>query len=232
MAGNSPSTVLITGANRGLGLEFARQYAAAGWRVHAACREPKQALELAELEGEVHVHKLDVTHARQVAALARELDDQAIDVLIDNAGMGEPDRGALGDIDYDAWEAVLRVNVLGALRVAEAFTDHVARSSGKTIVGLSSRLGSIGLNSEGGRYVYRSSKAALNAALRSLAGDLRDRGVIVVAMSPGWVKTDMGGPSAPLAPEKSIAGMREVIGRLTLKDSGRFLDYAGEEIPW
>lgn len=232
MASKSPKTVLVTGANRGLGLEFARQYAAAGWRVHAACREPKRALELMELAGEVHVHKLDVTHPKQLAALARELDDEAIDVLIDNAGMGEPGHRSFGHLDYDAWDEVLRVNVLGAIRVAEAFTDHVARSKRKTIVGLTSRLGSIALNTDGGSYAYRSSKAALNAALRGLAADLRDRGVIVIAMSPGWVKTDMGGASAPLSPADSIGGMRAVIERLTLEDSGRFLNYAGEELPW
>ncbi len=229
-------SVLITGANRGLGLEFARQYAEAGWRVHATCRNRVAAAALNALaegaSGKVTIDDLDVAEHGQIAALAETLGEAPIDVLLNNAGVSQPGHESFGDIDYARWQATLRVNTLGPARMAEAFIEHVARSERKLIVCISSRLGSITASASGGRYIYRSSKAALNAVVANLAADLRSRGVTVVALHPGWVRTDMGGPNAPLGPTESIAAMRSVIDRLTPADTGRFLNYDGSGIPW
>jgi len=225
-------SVLITGAGRGIGLEFARQYAETGWQVHATCREPKSASELLTLPGEVTVHKLDVTHPKQIGHLQRELEGVPIDLLINNAGVIGPRERSIGNMDYDAWEEVLRINTLAPIRIAEAFLDNVLASDKKLIVSITSVYGSIGSNNSGGSYVYRSSKAALNAAMRSLAIDLQDEGVTVVVFHPGWVRTDMGGPNATVTPQDSVAGMRALIDLLKPSQSGRFYGYDGAEIPW
>jgi len=224
--------VLITGAGRGIGLEFARQYAETGWHVHATCREPKSASELLTLPGEVTVHKLDVTHPKQIGHLVRELEGVPIDLLINNAGVIGPREHSIGNMDYGAWEEVLRINTLAPIRIAEAFLDNILASERKLIVSLTSVYGSIGSNNSGGSYVYRSSKAALNAAMRSLAIDLRDEGVTVVVFHPGWVRTDMGGPNATVTPQDSVAGMRALIDLLKPSQSGHFYGYDGAEIPW
>jgi NAD(P)-dependent dehydrogenase (short-subunit alcohol dehydrogenase family) len=225
-------TALVTGANRGIGLEFVRQYAGDGWRVLAACRDPDGAKDLKKVKGTVDIHRLDVTDADQVAALARALKGEPIDLLINNAGVYGPRDDRLGHMDYAAWEATLRVNTIAPFRVTEAFLPNVVASERKLIVSITSGLGSIERNTDGGIYAYRSSKAALNAVVRSLAADLRGKRVIVVVFSPGWVKTDMGGRGAPVAPRDSIAGMRAVIARLGPADSGRFFNYDGSPIPW
>ena len=224
-------TVLITGANRGLGLEFARSYAADGWRVHACCRHPEKAKPLKAVEGDLVVRKLDVTDGLRVAGLARELADEAIDVLLNNAGVYGP-RSDFGETDFDDWLDVLKINTIAPLRMAERFVEQVARSDRKLIVSISSGMGSIAMNDEGGRYPYRTSKAALNMVVKGLAADLAARGIIAVALSPGWVQTDMGGPNADLTPEESVAGMRAVINGLTPDDSGRFFNYQSEDRPW
>ncbi len=224
-------TVLITGANRGLGLEFARSYAADGWRVHACCRHPEKAKALKAVEGDLLVRKLDVTDGLRVAGLARELADEAIDVLLNNAGVYGP-RSDFGETDFDDWLDMLKINTIAPLRMAERFVEQVARSDRKLIVSISSGMGSIAMNDEGGRYPYRTSKAALNMVVKGLAADLAARGIIAVALSPGWVQTDMGGPNADLTPEESVAGMRAVIDGLTPDDSGRFFNYQSEDRPW
>lgn len=224
------STVLITGASRGLGLEFARSFAADGWTVHAACRQPARATALAELAPQVERHRLDVTDALQVAALARRLAGEPIDLLLNNAGVYGP-KTAFGESDYESWLGIFNVNTLGPMRMAEAFVEHLAKSERRLIVNVTSRLGSIAENS-GGRFAYRSSKAALNMVGNSLAIELKPRGITVLMVHPGWVQTDMGGPSASITPEESIAGLRKVFDRATPADSGRFFDWKGEEIPW
>jgi len=227
-----PSSVLITGAGRGIGLELARQYAAEGWRVHATSRDADGARPLEGIEGDVVTHRLDVTKGVQVSALARDLKGEPIDLLINNAGRtGARDR-TFGSLDYESWEEIFRVNTLGPLRVAEALVDLVAASKRKLIISLSSRMGSIGANKDGGSYSYRSSKAALNAAMKSLSIDLARRKITVVVFHPGWVRTDMGGRSASLSPKKSVEGLRTVIDGLKRSDNGRFLNYDGAEIPW
>ena len=225
-------TVMITGANRGLGLEFVRQYAAEGWRVIATCRSPADAGALAEVKGAVEVHPLDVAGYATIATLASVLDGQAIDLLVNNAGIYGRRPADLGTIDYHGWGEVMRVNVMGPLKVAELFASHVARSGLKLMVAISSRMGSIAENDSGSAYIYRSSKAALNAVMKSLSIDLKARGIAVVAFHPGWVATDMGGAGAALDAPESVAAMVKTIAALGPKDGGRFINYDGTEVPW
>lgn len=219
-------TVLITGASRGIGREFARQYEAGGWRVIATCRDPSSY----DLDGEVY--PLNVTDPESVAALHRELRDEGIDMLINNAGIYGPRGLELGGLDYGAWEEVLRTNLLGPIRIAETFAHHLTASKIKKMVFISSKVGSIADNTSGGAYLYRSSKTALNMAVKSLSLDLSDKGIICILLHPGWVKTDMGGSSALIDAATSVAGMRAVIDRATSADSGRFFNYDGNELPW
>jgi len=230
-------TVLITGANRGVGLEFARQYAAHGWRVLATCRDPATAAELKTLAAAtagVGVHPLDVTDAPAIARLADQLRDQPIDLLIGNGALyGPRDRKEFGRIDYAAWAEVMDVNVMGPMRVAEAFVDHLAASERRLLILISSRVAALGEDVTGtSKYIYRSSKAALNAVMKSLAGELAGRGIVVAALHPGHVRTRMGGPGAGLTPEASVAGMRRTIDALSPTRSGGFFNYDGTPIPW
>jgi NAD(P)-dependent dehydrogenase (short-subunit alcohol dehydrogenase family) len=224
-------TALITGANRGLGLEFTRQYAADGWTVHATCRDPEGAGALKALGGDVHVHALDVAEPEQLHYLAAGLGDTPIDVLINNAGIFG-DRSGFGGVDLDAWGRAFQVNTIAPYRVALALVDNVAKSEQKVIANVTSKMGSIADNTSGGCYVYRSSKAALNMVTKSLALDLAGRGIKAIVLHPGWVATDMGGAGAPLQPQPSIAGMRQVIAGLDASKSGRFWNYDGTEVPW
>jgi NAD(P)-dependent dehydrogenase (short-subunit alcohol dehydrogenase family) len=224
-------TVLITGANRGIGLEFARAYAADGWIVHACCRHPDKAKELKALRKSIKTHRLDVTDGLQVASLARELADTPIDLLLNNAGIYGP-RSGFGETDYDEWLEVLKVNAQAPLRMAERFVEHVAKSERKVIANISSRMGSIGENSSGGSYIYRSSKAALNMVTKSLSIDLAARGITVVSFHPGWVQTDMGGEGADIPPTESVEGMRKVIAGLARQNSGGFFNFDGKPIAW
>lgn len=224
-------TVLITGANRGIGLEFAKQYHAAGWNVIATAREPKGADDLRGIDKDLDIVRLDVTDPDSVAALIATLKDQPIDLLINNAGLGGG-VSALADVKADEYERVLQVNAIGPMRVTQALLPNLKAGKGKTVVSISSGLGSIANNTGGGFYGYRESKAALNMFMRTIAAELKDDGFICIAMSPGWVKTDMGGENAQLTPEESISGMRKVIDGLKAADSGRFWNHDGKELPW
>lgn len=225
-------TTLITGANRGLGLEFARQYSENGWRVIATCRRPEMAHKLETLCCNVETHLLDVTDFAHVENLAHALDHEKIDLLINNAGVYGPQSAGLGELDYEEWEQVLKVNAISPLKICESFADHVASSGLKIMAAITSKMGSISDNTSGGSYFYRSSKAALNAAMKSLAYDLKPRGITVAILHPGWVRTDMGGNNALIDADESVAGMRKVIASLKLEDSGKFLSFDGAEIPW
>lgn len=230
-------TTLITGANRGIGLEFSRQYAASGWNVLACARHPESSAQLNELAaqypGRIQIWRLDVEDHAGIAKLSGALDHASIDLLINNAGVySDNDAKGFSHTDYDEWARVFRINTMAPLRMAEAFAAQVSRSNMKSIVCLSSIMGSVSDNSSGGNYLYRSSKAALNMVVKSLAIDLKAMGVISVVFHPGWVQTDMGGPNAAITAEQSVSGMRQVIDDLRLSDSGKFLDYAGREIPW
>ena len=218
-------TILITGAGRGLGLELARQYAEDGWKVLGTVRNSK---------AQPHLHetlRLDVTDAAQVEQLASRLKGVPIDVLFCSAGIIGKRGMALGKFDYASWDEVLRVNLLGAAALTEALLDNVTASERKLIAMMSSRLGSI-TESSGMTLPYATSKAALNLLAKGLAATLVSRGIIVAALSPGWVRTDMGGESAPLTPETSVRGLRKVIGGLKREDSGKFFSYDGSTIPW
>ena len=225
-------TVFITGASRGLGLEFAGQYAKEGWHVIATCRNPAEADALKNIEGDIRIETLDVDDAKSVSALKSSLGNEAIDVLINNAGIFGPRNPTPDTMDYDAWGEALRTNTMAPLRIADAFAPNVARSGLKTIVTLSSILGSIAENAAGGDYIYRSSKAAVNAVMKSLSIDLAGEGIKVVMLHPGWVQTDMGGPEATIAPPESVTGMRAVIAGIREGDSGRFFNYDGSPMPW
>lgn len=223
------ATILITGAGRGLGLELARQYAEDGWTVIGTVRNAAGAAELAKLGARAIT--LDVSDTAEVKTLSAQLKGIPIDVLFCNAGIiGKPGT-ALGSFDYAAWQNVFRVNVLGAAAVIEALIDNVAASDRKTVAVMSSRLGSISQTS-GSTLPYSTSKAALNLLAKGLAATLAPRGIIVVALSPGWVQTDMGGAGAPLTPEASVRGLRKVIDGLQREDSGKFLSHDGSSIPW
>ena len=229
-------SVLITGANRGLGFEFAQQYLADGWQVYAACRDPGSASELRRLADasghKLRILNLDVTNLSSVKAAAAEVDGQAIDLLINNAGIGGPRGQTVGNIDYEAWAKVLDANTMGPMRVSEAFVDNVARSERKLIVTLTSGRGSIADNTSGGSVAYRSSKAAVNMAMRSLAIDLAPRGITCVVVNPGWVQTDMGGPRATITPAASVTSLRRLIDTLGPAQSGKFFNYNGREYAW
>lgn len=229
-------TLLITGANRGLGLEFVKQYAAAGWRVLACCRAPADAEALQALadasQGRVTLHALDVVDFSDIDALARQLRGTPIDLLINNAGIYPDRHGGFGQTDYDAWVLAFLVNTMAPMKMAEAFIGNLELGQGKTIATVSSKMGSVADNTSGGGYLYRSSKAAVNIVVKSLSLDLAARGIRAVVLHPGWVRTDMGGPNALITAETSVAGMRDVIERLTAADSGRFIGFDGEEVPW
>jgi NAD(P)-dependent dehydrogenase (short-subunit alcohol dehydrogenase family) len=230
-------TTLITGANRGIGLEFARQYAADGWQVLACSRHPENSDALNQLAArypdQITVHALDVTDHMQIEQLAQALASASIDLLINNAGVSLHSAiDGFGHTDYEAWIQTLRVNTMAPLKMAEAFGSQVARSNQKTIATITSKMGSIADNSSGGHYLYRSSKAAVNIVMKSLAIDLKPIGIITVVLHPGWVKTDMGGPNAWISAEESVSGMRHVISHLTRADSGKFIAYDGQVVPW
>jgi NAD(P)-dependent dehydrogenase (short-subunit alcohol dehydrogenase family) len=228
--------VLITGANRGIGLEMARQYAADGWRVYACCRQPERAPALSRLAadtaGRLSIHPLDVTNAAQVAALPAVLGDDSLDLLINNAGIYGQDDAGFGNTDVAAWLRTFEVNAIAPLKIMEALVDAVARSRRRVMACVSSKMGSMADNRSGGSYVYRSSKAALNAVVMSAAVDLRHRGIAVVALNPGWVKTDMGGPNAEITVTQSVTALRALLDRVGPADSGRFIDVDGSTIPW
>ena len=227
--------VLVTGANRGIGLEFVRQLVEDGHDVIATAREPQKASELNEIKNKhsdrLQLHALDISDAHSVTRVSEAVGDEPIDVLINNAGT-YPDSGRLGALDYEACLKGFEVNTLGALRVSEAFAGRVAHSHKRCIVNVTSQMGSIDDNGSGGSYAYRMSKAALNMATRSLARDLRSQNVIVFVIHPGWVQTDMGGPNAQISPERSVRGILSVVDHATMTQSGHFMNWDGDEIAW
>ncbi len=229
-------TILITGANRGLGLEFASQYAAEGARVFAACRSPAAADALRNVQrqaaGNLGILEMDVTDLESIRGAAAQLNEASIDVLINGAGIAGTQGQTTGNIDYKNWANVFDVNTLGPMRVLESFIEHIARSEKKLVITITSAMGSLADNKSGGSIAYRSSKAAVNMAMRSAAIDLAPRGISCVLLHPGWVRTDMGGPKAPLLPQESVKGMRRLIDTFGPKNSGRFYSYDGREYPW
>jgi NAD(P)-dependent dehydrogenase (short-subunit alcohol dehydrogenase family) len=223
-------TLFITGANRGIGLEFARQYAAGGWRVVATARDPGGAAELNAIAGDVAVRPLDLDADFFDIDWNSVVGTEPIDLFINNAGAMGPQR--LDTIeDAAAWLNTLAVNSVAPVVLAKAVLPLVGAARGK-LIAITSKMGSIADNGSGGYIAYRSSKAALNAAWRSLAIDVKSQGVTAAVLHPGWVRTRMGGSQAPLTPEQSVTGMRGVIERLGPDQSGSFFDYDGTPIPW
>jgi len=235
------STVLITGANRGIGLEHARQYAAKGWNVIGCCRNPAKSGDLNKLQQEysqtVEIYPLDVTSRQAVASLAMRLSDRTIDLLINNAGTFGP-KGApegmsyqsLYFMDYGIWRNMFEVNTVAPFHMSVAFRPHLDRSKQPVIINMSSGLASVENNVQGMSYAYRTTKAGLNMLTKGMAAEWPK--VIVVSMAPGWCKTDLGGPDAEVDTAESVRSQQQTIGKLNIENSGTFIDRTGEDIPW
>jgi NAD(P)-dependent dehydrogenase (short-subunit alcohol dehydrogenase family) len=222
-------TVLITGANRGIGLEYARQFAAKGYNVIGTARDPAAATELRAIIERIEA--LDVADAASVAALAKRLDGIAIDILINNAGVGGRDDNDLASVDFEQMQNTFAVNAFGPLRVIQSLMPNLRLGQRKLVIGMSSQLGSIE-RSNGGMYAYRASKTALNQFNKILASELGPQGFVFTVLHPGWVQTEMGGANATLTPQESVRGLVGVIEKLGPDDNGRFYDYQGKTIPW
>jgi NAD(P)-dependent dehydrogenase (short-subunit alcohol dehydrogenase family) len=223
-------TVLITGANRGIGLELTRQYAANGDTVLACCRNPDGAGELKSIKG-LEILPLDVTNDASVKALAARLKDRTIDVLINNAGIMGGDRQSRDDMNYGAWTEAFEVNAISPFRVSTTLLDNLRLSENPKLITVTSQMGMLSRRSTGS-YAYRSSKAAANKIFQVMAVELEEAGIIVCPVHPGWVRTDMGGPSASISAQESASGLRKVIAGLVMENSGRFYQYDGEELEW
>jgi len=229
-------TVLITGANRGIGLEHVRRFAGRGIHVFATARAPAKATELIEVaeasSGLVTVLPYDAADPGAPALIKAAVGSTPIDLLFANAGIMGDKTLALGSVDVEEVLQLVRINALAPLKLAEALTDNVASSTSKLIAFQSSQMGSISDNSSGGYYAYRVSKAALNMIAKGVANDLKSRGVIVLALHPGWVKTRMGSQIAPVTLDQCVLGQQSLFDRLTVADSGRFYNYDGKQLGW
>lgn len=220
-----------------MGIEWVRQYAEEGFRVFATCRHPAEAGDLkalAEKHKTITIHRLDVTKQDDISALARELLNDPVDILINNAGvyLEKYEDISLDKFRFADWELTLRVNTLGCFRVTQTLKPHVARSERRLVVAISSHMGSITEIETPDAYYYRSSKAALNAALKGLSLELKPFGIGVLILHPGWNNTRMGGPNAPFRPIDTVSGMRQIINRFDMRDTGKFFRFDGTEIPW
>ncbi|WP_064605256.1 SDR family oxidoreductase [Photobacterium sp. J15] len=227
--------VLITGANRGVGLALVNAYLDAGWHVFACCRKPDQAKELQQRQNETEtltLLTLDVTDHQAISSLSQQMADIPLDLLINNAGYYGPKGYGFGNTDADEWRKVFEINTIAPLKLAEAFYPQLKSENPGIIACISSKVGSMTENTSGGGYIYRSSKAALNSVVKSLSNDLLPEGIISVAFHPGWVQTEMGGPNALINTETSAKGMMQLINNLSKTDSGTFLDYQGKAIAW
>lgn len=228
--------ILITGCNKGIGLELVRQYLQEGWRVMATARKPERADELNNLlvnsKGKLTVYKLDVTDKVQRDKLANELAGVPIDILINNAGSWGQAGANFHNTDEQKWLNGFQVNTIAPMQMMQTFVENVGASERRIIANMSSKMGSIDDNGSGGSYVYRSSKAALNMVSKSAAIDLQPLGISVVILHPGWVQTDMGGPHGEINVQQSAQNLRKILSGVTLKDSGTFFDIDGSVIPW
>lgn len=229
------SSILITGANRGIGLELTRCFAQDTWRVFACCRENDKTDALHELSAEndqVSIHHLDVTKRAEIVRLAAALKDESIDILFNNAGIFGPEKQAFGETDPYGWLETFHVNAIAPMLISEAFVEMVARSQMRIIATMGSVMGSIAENSSGSHYAYRTSKAAVHMVMKGLSIDLADRGIITVALHPGWVRTRMGGADAPLSAAVSAQGLKKVLLGLDTEDSGCLIDSLGDKRDW
>jgi NAD(P)-dependent dehydrogenase (short-subunit alcohol dehydrogenase family) len=229
-------TILITGANRGIGLALARVFVGQGWEVIACCRRPAEAQDLQAVEavsgGGLTIRQLDVTKDEEIGSLAASLAGKGVDILFNNAGILGPEEQDFGKLDEEEWLAVFRVNTIAPYKLALALLDNVVLSHRRVIATIGSAMGSIGENSSGGYYIYRTAKAAVHMIMKNLSIDLAPRGVTAVALHPGWVRTRLGGPQAPVSPEESAAGLFALLTTLTPAKNGTLLDYQGREMAW
>ena len=236
------NTWLISGANRGIGLGYARQLLAMGDKVIAGVRDPENAESLTELARQypplLNVGRLDMNDWDSIDSFAGNLEEERIDYLINNAGMyggswtSDSHRQSIDNMDYELWEEIIRVNVIAQFRLTRALEGSLMRSGNALVVMMSSDLGSIGNNLQGQSYAYRTSKAALNMIGKSLAVELKERGIRVISMAPGWTQTALGGWNATWSVEDSVANQIKVITALGPEDTGRFLNLHGESVPW
>jgi NAD(P)-dependent dehydrogenase (short-subunit alcohol dehydrogenase family) len=225
-------TVLITGTNRGLGLEFVKQFAIEGYQVIACTRKINKKDELHQLQEKfktISICKLDIANFSSIDQFAK-LFKKPIDILINNAGI-YPD-SSVDHVDYKSWLDAFKINTLAAFKMTKAFLPHLKKGQLKKIASLTSKMGSIDDNSGGGEYIYRSSKTALNMVMKSLSIDLKPYDLSVITLHPGWVRTDMGGPNGLIEVDESVAGMKHQIDKLTIRTSGQFIAYDGKKIPW
>ncbi len=228
-------TVLITGSNRGIGLEFVKQYAENHYQVIAACRDPKSAKELNELAQSlpnIEVMPLDVINPEHIKHLQEKLANKKLDILINNAGIYDEHAQKIGNLAVKELLHVIEVNGIAPIKILEACLPALERGEQKTVANITSKMGSIDDNQSGGSYGYRSSKVVLNMLTKSAAIDLVDKKIKVFALHPGWVKTDMGGENALINPEESVKGLRHLIDTFSLKESGGFYDFRGNAILW
>ena len=226
--GEGGASWFVTGANRGIGLAFAAELTRRGDRVIGTARDPGRATELRETGA--RVEELDLSDPRSIAGLGERLAGEPIDVIVHNAGRGDG-AGDIARVGPAELEAFFAVNAIGPMLLTRALLPALERGDRRLVVAISSGLASISRN-DGGWYGYRASKAALNMFVRTLAADLAPKKFTCVLLSPGWVRTEMGGPGAPLSPEKSVHAMLAVIGRLNPEDSGSFFDHRGRVLPW
>lgn len=232
----SSSTYFITGCNRGLGLEFVRQLLARGQRVIATCRDIAPSTDLTALtlkhSGQLSLVEMDVSDEASMREAVALLNDEAIDVFINNAGMYGPRDANFGNVDGPAMAEVLFTNAVAPVLLTQLLIDNVRKGIGKKLVFVSSKMGSIADNGRGGSYIYRSSKTALNSVVKSLALDLAPEGIATATLHPGWVRTDMGGPNGLIDAPESVSGMLNVIDGLSVANTGQFFNYDGATIAW
>ena len=228
-------SVLITGANRGLGFGFVKSFLAKNINVICTTRNISGSKELLECKknypDNLEILELDLLEENSENILSDLLSDKPIDIFINNAGVGNSNQ-RFGVVSSKPWLDVLKVNLIAPLTLTQSIIENIKKGSEKKIYFLSSQLGSIGDNTSGGMYIYRSSKTALNQVVKSLSVDLKPMGITVISLHPGWVKTDMGGPNAPVQIDESVKGMMKVIETTDISNTGTFLNYDGKELPW
>ena len=229
------TNVLITGANRGLGLGFVKSFLAKNINVICTTRNIAGSKELLECKknhpNNLEILELDLLEENSENTLSDLLSDKPVDIFINNAGVGNSNQ-RFGVVSSKPWLELLKVNLIAPLTFTQAIIENIKKGSDKKIYFLSSQLGSIGDNTSGGMYIYRSSKTALNQVVKSLSVDLKPIGITVISLHPGWVKTDMGGPNAPVSIDESVKGMMKVIDTTDIGNTGTFLNYDGKELPW
>ena len=226
-------TVVITGANRGIGLELSRRYLESGRAVIAGCRNPSTAIELRQLAGDnvLSVLGLDVSSESSVDSFATQIGDTEIDILLTNAGVMGGDRQSVSDIDYAAWLSTFRVNTLAPMQLSTALKANLCRSARPRVVTISSQMGALSRKSRGA-FAYRSSKAAVNKVMQVLALEWEEDSIVCCPVHPGWVRTDMGGPKADIDVEESASGIVTLIDKLSMDETGKFFCWNGEEHAW